>query len=129
MALVNTLKDSAQNFTASWADYGPEISCDDHSKLAIWLHFVINDTANPRVRILLKHTGGGSDEYQPLIYTESASVVTVQPEYFEFGADVTQKAVIAFDLDVVIPFVQVQIQAGTVGATPGHIIDSKYTMR
>lgn len=127
MALVNTLKGTAQDFTASWVDYGGEISTDGHSIVALWLNIDINNTENVRLRILAKHTEGGSGYILPL-KTETATIVTVEDEYFEFTTDEDARRVISFTLDRVIPFVQVQIQAGTVGATAGQILDSKYIL-
>ncbi len=128
MALVNTLKSSAQNFTASWVDYGGEIGTDGHLTIALWLNIDINDTQDARLRILAKHASGGADEYVLPIKTETTSVVNIEAEYFEFTTDEDAKRVISFALDNVIPFAQVQIQAGTVGATAGQILNSKYTL-
>lgn len=125
MAVVNTLKDTAQNFTASWVDYGGEIGTDGHTHLSVWLNIDINDTVNARVRLLVKHTKDGA-EYTLPINTTTESVVTIKPEYCEFSDDADQKMAISFHLDFVIPFVQIQIQAGTVGGTAGQILDSKY---
>ena len=36
MALVKTLKGTAQNFTTSWVDYGDEIGTDGHALIALW---------------------------------------------------------------------------------------------
>lgn len=129
MALVNTLKDTAQDFTASWVDYGSEIGTDGHIHMSIWLNVDINDTVDARIRVLVKHTGGGSDEYSIPIKTVTDSVVSIKPEYYELSNDVDQKMVISFDLDNIVPFVQIQIQAGTVGSTAGQILDSKYIIQ
>lgn len=128
MALVNTLKSTPQNFTVSWVDYGGEIGTDGHDNLSIWLNIDINDTQDARIRLLAKHTEGGADEYVFPIKTETASVVNVEDEYFEFTTDEDAKRVLSFTLDSIIPFVQVQIQAGTVGATTGQVLDSKYIL-
>ncbi len=128
MALVNTLKSSAQNFTTSWVDYGSEIGTDDHSTIALWLNIDINDTQDARLRILAKHTSSGADEYVLPIKVETATVVNVEDEYYEFIVDEDAKRIISFTLDRVIPFVQVQIQAGTVGASAGQVLASKYTL-
>lgn len=129
MALVNTLKGTSQDFTASWVDYGPEIGTDGYSHMSIWLDIDINDTTNARFRILGKHTSGGADEYTLPIKSVSSSVVSIQAEYYEFDVDVDGKHVIAFDLEEVIPFIQIQIQAGKVGDPAGKILSSKYVER
>jgi len=128
MALVKTLKGTTQDFTASWVDYGPEVSTDGFDCMSIWLNIAINDTQNARLRILSKHTSGGN-EYVHSIEAITASVVNTEDEYFEFTTDEDAKRVIEVILDVVIPYVQVQIQAGTVGATAGRILASKYILQ
>lgn len=129
MAIVRDLKNSAQDFTASWVDYGPEIGVDGHNHFSLWLIIDINDTADARFRILAKHTGGGADEYTLPIRKVTPSAVSLQNEYYELSVDEDCEPVISFDLGEVIPFAQVQIQAGTVGATAGQILSSKYVLR
>jgi hypothetical protein len=129
MAIVHDLKDTAQSFTASWVNYGSEISTDGHDRISLWLNIDINDTVDTRIRLLAKHTRGGADEYTFPIETVSDSVITIKAEYIEFATDVDGKRVISFNLDQIIPFIQVQIQAGTVGASAGQILNSKYIIR
>lgn len=128
MALVKTLKGTAQDFTASWVDYGSEISTDGFDNMSVWLDIDINNSQDARMRILSKHTSGGA-EYVHSIEVITASVVNTEDEYFEFTTDEDQKRVIEITLDDVIPYVQVQIQAGTVGATAGQVLDSKYILQ
>ncbi len=127
MALVNTLKGTAQSFTASWVDYGDEIGTDGHKVLGLWLNIDINDTQDARLRVLAKHTAGG-DTYVFPIKVDTATVVNVEDEYHEFVTDEDARRVVEITLDDIIPFIQVQIQAGTVGVSAGQILDSKYTL-
>lgn len=129
MVLVNTLKGAAQSLTTSWTDYGAEIDTDGHEHISLWLDMDINDSQNARIRMLAKYASSGADEYVLPIKTVTSSVVTVESEYFEFMVDENQKRIIEFDLDNVVPFVQFQIQAGTVGSTAGQILDTMYTLR
>lgn len=129
MAIVHDLKTSAQNFTTSWVDYGSEISTDGHVRISLWFDMDINDTIDTRVRILAKHTRGGTDEYTFPIETVSDSFISVKDEYIEFATDTDGKRVISFELDEIIPLVQVQISAGTVGASAGQMLSSKYIIR
>lgn len=129
MAIVHDLKNTPQNFTTSWVNHGSEISTDGHEGISLWFNMDVNDTIDMRIRILAKHTRGGADVYTFPIETISDSVINVKDEYVEFSTDTDGKRVISFNLEQVIPFVQVQIQAGTVGATAGQILDSKYIIR
>lgn len=116
---------AAQNLTASWVDLGFEIDCKGYDSLGLWLTLDINDTNNARVRVLVKHTKAGSEEYVLPIRTVSASDVKVEDEYIEFNTDADQKMVLSWQLDNVIPFIQIQVMAGTVGASAGQI-DAAY---
>ncbi len=128
MAIVNTLKGTAQDFTTSWVDYGSEISTDGYDFMSLWLNVDINNSIDARIRIVAKHTRGG-DKYVHSIEVITASVINVEDEFFEFTTDEDQRRVIEITLDDIIPFVQVQIQVGTVGATAGQILDSKYILQ
>ncbi len=128
MALVKTLKGTAQNFTASWVDYGPELGTDGFDNLSIWLNIDINDTIDARIRVLAQHTLGGDGYVHPIEKT-TPSVINVEDEYFEFTTDEDKKRVLKIALDDVVPYAQIQIQAGTVGATAGQVLDSKYILQ
>ncbi len=129
MSLVNqNLTTQAQNFTVGWVDLGGEIPTETFKALGVWLIIKKNDTADARIRAVAKHTSGGADEYVLPIKTETATVVNVEDEYFEFSTDEDQKRLLSWTLDEIIPFIQVQIQAGTEGDNKGQILSSKYTL-
>ncbi len=127
MALIRTLKDTPQDFTNEWADYGDEIGTDGYGTIVLWLNIDINNTQNARFRILAKPVSGGAQYVLP-INIATATVVNVEDEYHEIVVDEDAKRILSFMLDKVVPFVQVQIQAGAVGASPGQVLDSKYTL-
>ncbi len=114
---------SAQDFTASWADLGWEIDTRGADTVGLFVVLDINDSSNARVRALAKHTEGG-EEYSLPIRTISSTDVKIDIEYIEFNLDADQNLIISFQLDNVVPFVQFQIQAGTVGATAGQVDDA-----
>ena len=128
MATIHDLKATPQNFTASWVDYGVEIGTDGHDRISIWTDLDINDTKNARMRLVGRHTKAG-DDYDFLIKTIYDTHISVKNEYLEFATDADGKSVISFELDEIVPFIQVQIQAGTVGATAGQILSSKYSLK
>lgn len=128
MSLVNeVLTSSAQNFTASWADLGSEIKTETFANLGLWLNIDINDTLDARFRALARHTDGG-DKYVFPIKINTATVVNVEDEYCEFTTNEDAFRVIGITLDKILPFIQIQIQAGTVGASVGQVLNSKYTL-
>ena len=123
-ALITT----AQDLTTSWVDLGSEIDVAGYGQLHLWLTIDINLGANVRVRVLDKHTEDGTEEYVRPILTPSLSVVLAEPEYLEFNVDEDNKYHLAFDVDRVTAYCQVQVQAGTVGATKAQI-DAAYYSR
>ena len=88
-----------------------------YNSIAVWLTLDINSSLDARFRALAKHTSGGAEEYDLPIKTVSASDVKIQSEYIEWNVDADQLTVYSVQCDNVIPYVQFQIQAGTVGAT------------
>lgn len=128
MAIVHDLKATPQNFTSSWVDYGVEIGTDGHDRISIWVDLDINNTQDARIRLVGRYDKSG-DDYDFLIKTVYDEKISVKSEYMEFATDANGKSVVSFELDEIVPFVQVQIQAGTVGGTPGRIVSSKYSLR
>lgn len=117
-----------QNLTAAWVDLGGEIDTRYSQRIGMWITLDINGSANARIRLLAKHTSGGSEEYVLPIRNVSASDVKVEPEYIEWNNDADVLMVLASDLDGLIPYVQLQVQAGTVGAPAGQIDAAYYTL-
>lgn len=116
---------SAQDFTAAWADLGAEIELKGARWVSLWLNVDINDTLNPQIRLLAKHTSAGTDEYSLPIATVGASDIKVEVEYIELNVDADQKVTLSWEIARSLPYVQFQIKAGTAGATAGQI-DSAY---
>lgn len=69
----------------------------------------------------LSSTLAGDLEFATTIENVGASVVLMESEYKEFNVDADQNFAIQFGLDKAVYFVQIQIQAGVVGATAGQI--------
>lgn len=120
-----TLEGTPQDLTANWADYGSEISMQGFSRLGLFLTLDINDSLNVRVRVLAKHTNAGAEEYNLPIKTVSSTDVKIEPEYIEFNTDADQLVILEVDTNLIVPICQVQISAGTAGATEGQF-DASY---
>jgi hypothetical protein len=104
-----------QNFTAAWADLGPEISLYGYNKLKLWLTLDINDSTDLRVRVVEKHESGGVEEYPMVLEAYNAADVRWQPGYWEMEVDADTLAPLIFRADGLTPVGQVQIMAGTLG--------------
>lgn len=113
--------DSPQDLTANWADLGSEIKVDGAQTVLLWVVLDINDSENARVRALGKRESVGDEEYTFPIRTVSATKVTVEVDYTEFASDDDQNMILAVDLDGGVPYLQFQVQTGTVGASAGNI--------
>lgn len=119
---------AAQNLTGAWADLGSEVKTSGFQHLGLWLNVDINDSSDVRVRVLAKHTEAHADEFSLPIKTVGASSVAIEDEYFELTDDADQKILIGVDLDGIVPVIQIQVMAGTLGATAGQIDGALVTM-
>jgi hypothetical protein len=117
-----------QNFTASWVDLGSEISMLGFNTLKLYLTIDANNSDGMRIRALDKHESGGVEEYTPVIETIGTDEIKVEPGYWELTNNVDQLITLVRRTDCVTPFVQPQMQAGTVGATAGQV-DAAYYVR
>jgi hypothetical protein len=120
----------AQDFTANMVDLGGEITCGGYKYLRVWLTLDINDSTDCRVAVLGKHTTAGAVEapYDPNKWTVRDSTLSATGTYREWNTDADGEYIIEIELDNAMPFVQIQIQAGTVGGTAGQIDASSYVL-
>jgi len=120
---------AAQDFTATWLELGAEIPTSGVTHLGVWLVLTIHDSTDLRIRALAKHTSAGTDEYEIPIRVLSATDVKVQGGYIEFNVDADQKVILCVPLDGVVPFIQLQIEAGVLGVGTDAHVDSAYTTK
>lgn len=112
---------AAQDLTASWVDLGDPVPMSDWNRCALWANLDINNTNDARVRAIAKLTDTvGAGEYTLPIKVVTSSDVKVEGEYIEFNVDADQKMVLEVETKGLVPFIQFQVQAGTVGATAGQ---------
>lgn len=116
-----------QDVTTSWVDLGSEIPMHGFNTLKLWLTVDINNALDFRIRVLTKHESGGVEEYNPQIETVGAADVKIEPHLWEINVDADQLPELVYRGDGLTPFVQVQISAGTAGATAGQIDAAYYT--
>lgn len=123
MGYTAKVKATAQAFTANAADWGAEINTAGYRYLHLYLTIDINQTLNARLKFLRKHTSAGSEEYPDYLLTVASNVTTTGAEkYWEIGSDSDHKPYLKIDLERGVPYVQLQIWAGTAGVTPGTIV-------
>lgn len=109
---------AAQAVTANWADLGDPINTLAFNNVGAWLKFThAGGSANFRIRAVGMLTLDGSDEYSLPIQTVNSTVVNVNPEYYEFDSDTAgqHKDLLEVYTGGVVPFVKLQVQAGTAG--------------
>jgi len=117
----------AQDLTGTWADLGDKLFVAGARSLGLWLDLDINNSQNARVRLLaIWEDDAAADEYVLPIRTVGASDVKVEDEYIEFNVDADQKMLLSWDLDGLVPRVQVQVMAGVLGAAPVGQIETAY---
>lgn len=121
MDLITT----AQDLTSGWVNLGEPIDMTNFNRLGLYLNLDINSSLNARFRALGKRAKNDAEVYTLPIKTVSASDVKVESEYVEFNVDADQRMILTIATEGVVPFIQIQVQAGTVGVTPGQI-DNAY---
>jgi len=102
---------TAQDLTASYADYGSEIDMQGYTHLRVAIVADANNSEDVTLKLLGLDESGGSDEYE----IEGG---TTQALWAGAGSDTK----ISYTFDVkATPFIQLQAIAGTVGATAGDL--------
>lgn len=112
---------SPQTVTGSFVDIGDEIRTNQIEGFMAFIELNINDSLNVRIRALAKHASGATSEYVLPIKTISTNQVNLEDEFFEFAEDIDQNMAIELTTNWTIPFVQLQVSAGTVGASPATL--------
>lgn len=102
---------SKQILTDAYADIGAEIDCRYYDTVGVWVNSDVNSSENVSLKALGKHTASGADEYE----IDGVSVKTL----WTTGASDSKKYY-EFEVDA-IHYLQLQVIAGTVGATAGTI--------
>ena len=122
-----SLISAAQNLTASWADLGSEIDMTKYRRCMVWLNIDINDSQDVRLRAVGKLAKNATLEYVFPIKVVTSSKVNVQDEFTEFTDDADQSVLVEILTNGLVPIVQLQVEAGTAGATPGQIDNADIT--
>lgn len=118
---------SPQALTASFVDLGVEQQLTQYTRIAIWLNVDINDSLNVRFRALGKLAENDTNEFSLPIKTVTSTQVTIEEEFVELGVDADQLIIFEVLTNGLVPFVQFQVSAGTVGASPGEIDEAFVT--
>jgi len=115
------LIETPQDFTASWVNLGGQIRMEDFARLGAYLKIDINDTTDARIRAVCKTHRNDDTEYVLPIRNVTASAVQIEDEYIEFTDDADQNVVLEVETKGLVPYIQLQIEAGDPGATEGQI--------
>ena len=116
-----------QSVTDDWVDLGPTIYMDGYHRIIVYPEIDINDSLNIRLRALEKHSQTGTG-FVETIENVSSAVVKVKEAYLELDVDVSQNLRMEFESHPISHF-QLQIKAGTVGASAAEIVSCKYCLR
>lgn len=127
------LIDAAQTITDAFVDCGSEVNTRGFRHVKFYATIDINNGANVRFRVLGKHTYEGTEEYKlndtkVKVLANNTYTAAAASMYFEIDDDADQLVVISVDTDNTIDSLQLQVSAGTVGATACQI-DALYCLR
>ena len=82
-----------------------------YTKLGIFVKFTVSDSTTNTIKVLSKHTSAGAEEF----VLESAG------DYIKTLGDANINIFYEFETNGIIPTIQIQSAAGTVGATEGTV--------
>lgn len=116
---------TAQTITGSWVNLGGEINMEYAKTLGLWIKLNINDSLNVKIRARALYEEHGVDPFTLPIKAVSTTKVVVRPECIEFGEDSDQCMILQVDTARIIPLIQIQVMAETVGASAGIITYAK----
>jgi len=121
------LTSTAQNLTANWVNLGSQIASDGAKRIGWFGEIDINDSNDPRVRLL------GSTPFEADTYVVPAThtlygAAAASAGYYEISSDADQDIFLCWDLNDMFEKVQFQVQAGTVGVSAGQIDESYYKL-
>lgn len=114
---------SNQTLTGSFADFGEEIATAGYNWLYVFLSITINDSSDVRIKALGKIEPSGAME-TTLDHSQFSGTncsVGAADDYLELDADANQVIALRIRLDNAVPYVQLQVAAGTAGASPAVI--------
>lgn len=117
---------SAQVLTANFANFGSLINAKGFTSIGVFIKLNINDSLNVQLKAIGRTEEAGTDDYLLPIKSVSltAGTVKVKEGVFEFDSDADQLLIIEIETGNLIPFIQLQVKAGTVGASAGQIDDA-----
>lgn len=98
----------------TWIDQGAEIDCKTYKIVPLWINLTANDSTGNQVKVLSKHTSGGSDEYI------LDSTVT---DYQKTLGDDNIKIMYPFNVEG-IHYIQLQTKATSLGIVPAFMTGS-----
>lgn len=128
IASALTLSMNHAKFSATWNDIGEPIGVKGWDSLALYVKVDINDTQNARIKFLAKTEVADTDLFlmdHNRVKCPSATVPATE-DYIELDSDADQSVEILIPDLYGIEAVQVQISAGTAGASPGAITSIEY---
>ena len=128
---TTSILDTPQEITESWVDCGTIVqmyeSNGSYNHVNFLIDLDINDSQNVRFRCISNIPENPTVDYKFVIYNVKANVVEINEEYAELAVDADQQIVLEYQT-YGLPSVQLQVQAGTVGATAG-IVNSVYSVK
>lgn len=119
---VVPLISAPQAVTAGWVAVGTVIDVRDINRISFWIDLAINDSTDVRFRLVGLKELTSSDKFSLPIKSVGPSVVAVEPEYYELTVDADTKIVLDFSTIDLVPYAQLQVNAGVVGATAGQLL-------
>ena len=135
MRILDTNQTLTNTFTDIGAVIGPSSiagSTGDNlimfSFLTVAVELDINDSEDFQIKALIVDAEDPTKEFDFPINTVKKNIVQVEPLVQEFNLDIDANQTFSWDLDNTVDAIQLQVRAGTVGATAGVITSIRYNI-
>jgi len=112
--------------TTSWQKIGTQIDMRGYTTLGLYLNLTINNSQDVQIKIVGRTSSTDVVEYLLPVYAVTvANKIEYYPTYFELGSDIDQNLIIQANTNNLIPFVDIYMQVGTLGATAA-VVNNAY---
>jgi hypothetical protein len=122
-----TLLKAATAVTSSWVEMG-EIKTSGVRRAVFYISITHSNSVAVRIRFKAKQSSGDTGYLFPNITNNGTNEVITAGDYYEITPNATQNLILEAELSEEVPFLGVEIQAGTVGAT-ADVVTIKYSCK
>lgn len=117
-----------QTVTNAWVNLGNMIPTGDAEELALWIDLDINSSSDVQIRVLGYEDSTSVTPYVLTAATVGETSIAMIDQAYTLGTE-DKKFIVPVVLPQTVPYCQLQVKAGTVGATGADIESLKVSYK